>query len=121
MTNAAYTTAGVGGGFTTVNGVTVPNSDVGSAAAKGGVAVPTGPGGGPLGHLPGSKRVVANIVADAWRKAGMSDAGIAGLMANISEELAFNPTLRHADQPKFGGEAHFAHGLYQEGGTESNH
>jgi hypothetical protein len=28
--------------------------------------------------------------------------------------------LRHADQPKFGGEAHFAHGLYQEGGTEWN-
>jgi hypothetical protein len=42
-------------------------------------------------------------------------------MANIGEESAFNPTLRHADQPAFGGEAHFAHGLYQEGGTEWNH
>jgi hypothetical protein len=41
-------------------------------------------------------------------------------MANIAEESRFDPTLRHPDQPRFGGEAHFAHGLYQEGGDEWN-
>jgi uncharacterized protein (TIGR02594 family) len=51
----------------------------------------------------------------------MSDEGIAGVLANIKEESGFDPTLRHPDQPKFGGEAHFAHGLYQEGGDEWNH
>jgi len=124
LKNINYETADGGGGFTTVNGVTVPNSAARSSGASGSSSdgvVPTGPGGGPLGKFPVNKRSVATIVADAWRKAGMSDAGIAGLMANIGEESAFNPTLRHADQPKFGGEAHFAHGLYQEGGTEWNH
>jgi hypothetical protein len=116
LINASYETPDGGGGFTTKDGVTVPNSELGNSGA-----VPTGPGGGPLGRLTSNKRQVAGIVADAWRKAGMSDTGIAGLMANIGEESSFNPTLRHADQPRFGGEAHFAHGLYQEGGMEWNH
>jgi hypothetical protein len=63
---------------------------------------------------------VPGIVTEEWRKAGMSDAGIAGVLANIRSESNFNPNLRHPDQPKFSGEAHFAHGLYQEGGTEWN-
>jgi hypothetical protein len=78
-------------------------------------------GSGPrAGGLGGSKRDVARIVADEWRRAGMSDKGIAGLMANIAEESSFNPRLRHADQPRWSGEAHYAHGLYQEGGAEWN-
>jgi hypothetical protein len=42
------------------------------------------------------------------------------LLANIQDESNFNPNLRHPDQPRFSGEAHFAHGLYQEGGAEWN-
>jgi hypothetical protein len=76
--------------------------------------------GGHGGVLPKNKRDVAAIMTDEWRKAGMSEAGIAGIMANVQDESQFNPTLRHPDQPHFGGEAHFAHGLYQEGGTEWN-
>lgn len=60
------------------------------------------------------------IVADEWKKAGMSDHGIAGVLANIQKESNFDHTLRHPDQPRFGGEAHYAHGLYQEGGDEWN-
>ena len=45
---------------------------------------------------------------------------IAGIERNVADESGFNPNLRHPDQPKFGGEAHFAHGLYQEGGDEWN-
>jgi hypothetical protein len=69
----------------------------------------------------GARADVVGSVVDEWRKAGMSDAGIAGVLANIKEESNFDPTLRHPDQPHFGGEAHFAHGLYQEGGDEWNH
>jgi Phage tail lysozyme len=67
--------------------------------------------------------VIDNVVAE-WRAAGMSDTGIAGLLANIREESNFNPTLRHFDQPAAkwrGTEASFAHGLYQEGADEWNH
>jgi hypothetical protein len=50
----------------------------------------------------------------------MSPTGTAGVLANIGEESSFDPTLRHPDQPHYGGEAHYAHGLYQEGGGEWN-
>jgi hypothetical protein len=50
----------------------------------------------------------------------MSEAGIRGIFANIKDESGFNPSLRVADQPRWGGEAHYAHGLYQEGGQEWN-
>lgn len=63
---------------------------------------------------------VWQIITDEWRKAGMSDHGIAGVLANVQRESNFNPTLRHPDQPHWGGEAHYAHGLYQEGGEEWN-
>jgi len=84
----------------------------------GGAAVPAG--GGSYGQAPANKQAIAGIVADEWRKAGAKDSTVAGVLANIGEESAFNPTLRHPDQPRWGGEAHFAHGLYQEGGAEWN-
>lgn len=59
-------------------------------------------------------------VTSAWRDAGMSDRGIAGVLFNINEESKFNPALRHPDQPNWSGEAAYAHGLYQEGGAEWN-
>jgi hypothetical protein len=52
----------------------------------------------------------------ALRKGGMS----VGVFANVGDESGFNPNLRHPDQPHYGGEAHYAHGLYQEGGAEWN-
>jgi hypothetical protein len=75
-------------------------------------------GGGPA--IPENRREIARIVADEWRKAGMSEEGIAGVLANIQEESSFDPGMRHPDQPRFTGEAHFAHGLYSEGGEEWN-
>jgi hypothetical protein len=87
---------------------------------KGGDGVSAGSGPAP-GGASGSARDTAKIVADEWKRAGMSDEGIAGLMANIQDESRFNSASRHPDQPNFGGEAHFAHGLYQEGGSEWNH
>jgi hypothetical protein len=87
-----------------------------------------GPGGGnesepaPGGraNIPRNRRGVAGAVVDELRKSGLSDEAIAGILANIGSESNFDPTNRHPDQPKFGGEAHFSHGLYQEGGTEWN-
>jgi hypothetical protein len=76
-----------------------------------------GSASGPAG---GGGNVVAPSVIGAWRGQGMSDNGIAGIMHNIREESNFDPGLRHPDQPRWGGEAHFAHGLYQEGGAEWN-
>jgi len=66
----------------------------------------------------------ALLIAHAAKVLAVASAlvdGIAGLMANVQDESNFDPKLRHPDQPHFGGEAHFAHGLYQEGGTEWNH
>jgi hypothetical protein len=92
----------------------------GRGGGGGGGEVPAG--NGPSGGgVSGNKRETAKIIADEWRNAGMSNEGIAGLMANVQDESNFNSGLRHPDQPHFGGEAHFAHGLYQEGGTEWNH
>ncbi len=80
-------------------------------------------GGDTAPNMTSSQRETASIVADEWRKAGMSEAGIAGVLANIRDESRFNPNLRHFDQPnpRFRGtEAVNAHGLYQEGGDEWN-
>ena len=63
---------------------------------------------------------VRQQIIDKWRQAGASDHAIAGVLANVHSESNFNPSLRVADQPHFGGEAHYAHGLYQEGGDEWN-
>ncbi len=79
-----------------------------------------GPAVGTIGAaaLGANRRAVAATVAQGWAAAGMSPAGIAGVLANIREESNFNPALRHPDQPHWSGEAHYAHGLYQEGGQE---
>jgi hypothetical protein len=120
--NANYTTGGGGGGNPMLGGG-IPkfgSKDFPDLSGRNGADVPSGSGPKPSG-VTGNKREVAKIISDEWSRAGMSKEGIAGLMANVQDESQFNPNLRHPDQPKFGGEAHFAHGLYQEGGTEWNH
>lgn len=78
----------------------------------------------PRGH--GGRRYGENApqvqqsIAKEWRTVGMSNNGIAGMLQNVADESSFNPNLRHPDQPRWGGEAHYAHGLYQEGGAEWN-
>jgi hypothetical protein len=68
----------------------------------------------------GDKQAVAQQVTQELKAQGFSDNAIAGILYNIGQESSFNPTLRHPDQPAFGGEAHYAHGLFQEGGDEYN-
>lgn len=63
---------------------------------------------------------LANSVAAQWRQAGASENAIKGVLYNINAESSFHPGLRHPDQPRFTGEAHFAHGLYQHGGNQWN-
>jgi Phage tail lysozyme len=62
----------------------------------------------------------AMTLVDTAREGGASDNAIRGLLANVQDESGFNPGLRHPDQPKFTGEAHYAHGFFQEGGEEWN-
>jgi hypothetical protein len=66
------------------------------------------------------KQAVVKDIADIFKQKGLSDSGIRGILANIDDESKFDPTLRQPDQPRWGGEAHYAHGLYQEGGGEWN-
>lgn len=66
------------------------------------------------------KQRTAQIVANQLRSQGFSENEIAGMLANVTSESSMDPTLRHPDQPKFSGEAHYAHGLFQEGGDEWN-
>jgi hypothetical protein len=118
------------GGGGTFGGASVIRASLGGGGGGGGGGRRAGPGGGgnesepaPPGGgagLPGDKRAVAGTVVDELRRAGLPESAIAGILANIKSESGFNPNLRHPDQPKFGGEAHFAHGLFQEGGTEWN-
>jgi hypothetical protein len=68
----------------------------------------------------GDKQNVAQGVAQELRAQGFSEPAIAGILYNVGQESGFDPTLRHPDQPRFGGEAHYAHGLFQEGGDEWN-
>ena len=68
----------------------------------------------------GNKQDVAKSVATELRSQGFSEPAIAGMLYNIGIESGFNPASRVADQPHFGGEAHYAHGLFQEGGDEWN-
>jgi hypothetical protein len=72
------------------------------------------------GSAGGATNPVAQTVADELRSHGLSENGIRGILANVNDESRFNPSLRHPDQPRWGGEAHFAHGLYQKGGAEWN-
>jgi hypothetical protein len=117
---AGIETGGISG---RVRGRAIATGRAGVSGARGGGARGARDGGPLLGQeprisVPVNKQATVSSVVDEWRKAGMSDTGIAGLLANINEESRFNPTLRHPDQPRWGGEAHFAHGLYQEGGQE---
>ncbi len=96
-----------------------PSGPTGSAEAPSESTFPKIVGGASAGATGGSSDVM-NAVHGAWSNQGASPHAIAGVMANIAEESSFNPTLRHPDQPAYGGEAHFAHGLYQEGGAEWN-
>jgi hypothetical protein len=66
------------------------------------------------------RQAVAGSIRDELASAGMSESGIQGIMANVKDESNFDPTSRRPDQPKWGGEAHYAHGLYQQGGAEWN-
>lgn len=88
------------------------------AELEDGTGRPPAPGRRSSPSMRPEKRAVAATAAREWEGAGMSPTGTAGVLANIGEESSFDPTLRHADQPHYGGEAHFAHGLYQEGGAE---
>jgi hypothetical protein len=63
---------------------------------------------------------VQHSASQAWKEAGMSPTGVGGIFMNIPDESNWNPNLRHPDQPAYSGEAHYAHGLYQEGGAEWN-
>jgi hypothetical protein len=63
---------------------------------------------------------VARTVTSELRAQGFSDNAIAGILYNVGKESAFDPTSRVADQPRYSGEAHYAHGLFQEGGDEYN-
>lgn len=61
-----------------------------------------------------------DTVGSTLTQAGLPPSAVNAIWANVISESAGNPTLRHPDQPRWGGEAHYAHGLYQEGGAEWN-
>lgn len=114
--------SGAGGGANVIKASYSPGGGGGLAAGGGSRSSPSAggmnvPDLGPVNA--GKKRVMADT-AQAWAAAGMGHAGIAGIMGNIEAESGYNPNLRHPDQPHFSGEAHYAHGLYQEGGAEWN-
>jgi hypothetical protein len=72
------------------------------------------------GRFPKGYQQVAPIVAQSLNKAGLPSKAVQGIMYNIEKESGYDPTMRHADQPKWSGEAHYAHGLYQEGALNWN-
>jgi len=73
----------------------------------------------PMGNPRTTGGVRATMEAVAAR-GGMTPNAIAGLERNVRDESNFNYNLRHPDQPGYSGEAHYAHGLFQEGGAEWN-
>jgi hypothetical protein len=73
------------------------------------------PRGNPTQPL-GARATMANEAS----RAGAPENAIRGLNMAVYDESKFNPFSREADQPKFGGEAHYAPGLFQEGGDEWN-
>jgi hypothetical protein len=58
-------------------------------------------------------------VSDTLDTYHVSPAFKQGIYYNINAESGWNPYNRHEDQPKFGGEAHYSHGLFQEGGSDT--
>ena len=73
----------------------------------------------PMGDPRTTSGVRSTMEAVAAR-GGMTPNAIAGLERNVRDESNFNYNLRHPDQPGYTGEAHYAHGLFQEGGAEWN-
>jgi hypothetical protein len=73
----------------------------------------------PMGDPRTTGGVRATMEAIAAR-GGATPNFIGGMERAVRDESNFNPNLRHPDQPKFSGEAHYAHGLFQEGGDEWN-
>lgn len=61
---------------------------------------------------------IHTAVSETWQAAGANQRAVNGVLMNLPLETPWDPTLRHPDQPKYGGEAHYAHGLYQEGGGD---
>lgn len=123
--------AGVGGrigaGVGVVSGALTADQHAANVAAdadakKGGSNASTTGGSSSAinGPMPSGRSDVARHVAQQLRDAGVPESGVAALLANIQRESGFNASSRVADQPHFFGEAHYAHGLYQEGGTEWN-
>jgi len=74
----------------------------------------TAPPPKPSSSYPG----MAGKVADQWREAGAKENAVKGVLYNVNAESGFRPELRHPDQPRFTGEAHYAHGMYQHGGNQ---
>jgi hypothetical protein len=101
------------GGFSNLNPIGSANASpsVGSEGTS-------GIGGKGNINLSGGRGAVAAGVAQQLRQAGLPESGVAAVLGNIQQESGFNPTLRHPDQPRYSGEAHYAHGLYQEGGPD---
>src|SRR5215831_9697215 len=98
-----------------------PTQDITSTSVASPSAAPIVPSAGRTeAPYSGNKQAVAQGVASELRAQGFSEPAIAGILYNVGQESSFDPTLRHPDQPAFGGEAHYAHGLFQEGGGEWN-
>jgi Phage tail lysozyme len=72
----------------------------------------------PMGGYDSSSPSIQDLVDQELTAAGASPALVRGFHYNINAESGWNPNLRHIDQPKWGGEAHYSHGLLQEGGPE---
>src|SRR6266853_1705007 len=61
---------------------------------------------------------MAGQVADQWREAGAKENAVKGVLYNVNAESEIRSELRHPDQPRFTGKAHYAHGMYQHGGNQ---
>jgi hypothetical protein len=73
------------------------------------------PGEGQVGT---GRQATAQAVAEEWRKQGMSESGIAGVMANIESESGFKPGMLEKHPSGHAKQLGGGHGLYQFTGTE---
>lgn len=96
-------------------------------APMGGGGYNDGPGGSTLdsqtvhtggGYDSNGLPSIQDIVDQELQQAGASPALVRGFHYNINAESGWDPNMRHVDQPHWGGEAHYSHGLLQEGGPE---
>jgi len=72
-----------------------------------------GAGGALTGKVGPGRTAAAAAVADEWRKAGMSEAGIAGIMANITHESAWKSGMLEQNPTGAAKRLGGGHGLYQ--------